>query len=811
MKKLFSLLLLPFLFAAVGNAQSAPFLCPADTLQGIEWAYLSGPPAKVTGFVQCKERVFAATEAGLFFSDDDGETWSLQPQTKGKKIENLFANDSVVLFQYLKTLSIGPVSTPTVRQLEIYRSLNTGLDFDMIYTLDGDSEYFGVLLYPYLWTKFIDLGEGFMYFEHGVPYPGFGPSDPYDNSRYFSPDYGKHWNKVSLTYTGTNTPMSKIFQNLSFCRDTLLGIQYIFDTSGNGNDGYQINLYPQGRFEGNPIQDTLQPLPIQSGFQNFLYFNRDLYHVSLGFGNFKPYIKRFSGVLSDNFPSAVATDTLYFPNEPIQNPTKFWNTDTLLWFEFGNRNVYRSTIQNPQTLIFQYKKPAQPAWATSFARLPAGLYANNTHFETLHSTDNGNTWSKSDDGLSIAAFTLGDQCNQVLASPRLEGYPTSSIYYKLSADGAWEYLDSTLEKTLRWPVGKAFGNFYMSSGSRIYKTAVCADPPEWQIATLNANSWGDTLFQAGNRAFAYRKHCGGCKVYVSYDGESWSESGFYTDGTMSVFGDTIVQFQNDKVRFSTDLGLNWLDVYFPQEFNFSWIVYENQQLIALNELDSSLQWLVCSNLLHADDPNNWHGECILAKPYHAYTAFGDVAIPAKMVEYSAGFIFLHAQEGLYISNDASKSWHRLPDLPFKNEFERPHYTTGQIQYGLAEGGNGYRVLDGYLYAFTNLQGVWKTDLQPILAQLPEVVLNTTSMSGKRRPLETYPNPASDYVKIQLPEGIHNGGLYVFSPLMRMIHTEQFEGNLVQFQTEDLNPGVYFLQVQTASGDTFFAKLIVSRK
>ena len=807
MKNFFPLMLLAFFCPLSGNAQTSPFLCAADTLQNIYWQYLAAPPAKVTDFAQSRDRVFVATDNGLFFTDDVGGTWNIHPQTKGKKIENLFANDSVVLFHYVRTISIGPYTVPAVKQLEVYRSLNTGLDFNLIFSLDGDSEYFGTVMYPYLWTKFIDLGGGFMYFEHGLPYPGYGTWDPYENARYFSRDHGKTWNQVSLTYTGLYTPMSKVFQNLSVCNDTLLGVQYVYDNTGNGNSGYQINLYPQAVFEGNALKDTL---PMPSGFQNFLYFNRDLYTINLGYGNFKTNVTRFEGVLSNSFPTSISADTLFFPNETDQNPAKFWNTDTLLWFEFWSRNVYRSSIQNPQALIFQYKKPVKPSWATCFSILAAGLYVNNAHFETLHSADNGNTWSASFEGLSTAAFMLGDQCGQVLASPRRESYPSSHIYYSLASDGTWQYLDSTLEKTMRWTVGKAFGEYYMSSGSKIYKTDECVNPPVWQISTLNANGWGDTIFQSGNRAFAYRKHCSGCKVFVSSDGETWSESGFHADGTISIIGDTVIQLQKDKVRFSTDLGLTWVERAFPQDFDFSWVVFENDKIIGLNELYSGLQWLVCENLLQADDLVSWHGECIVSKPYHAYTAFGDVIIPAKMVGYTKGIIFLHAQKGLYISNDFSKSWHRLPDLPFKNEYERPHYTTGQIQYGQAEGGNGYSILDGYLYGFTNAHGVWRTDLQPILAQLPEILLHSETPVNKTGQLEIYPNPASEFATIKLPEDFSGGLIYAFDPMMQVVRSQSFTENLVEFRTENMPPGLYFLQTQTKSGGTFVGKLLIAR-
>ncbi|MFN0037724.1 MAG: hypothetical protein ACKVUS_21900 [Saprospiraceae bacterium] len=174
---------------------------------------------------------------------------------------------------------------------------------------------------------------------------------------------------------------------------------------------------------------------------------------------------------------------------------------------------------------------------------------------------------------------------------------------------------------MRWTVGKAFGDFYLNSGSKIYKTDECAPTPTWQLSSLTANRWGDTLFQSGSKAFAYRKNCVGCKVFVSDDGETWSEAGFNTAGVLYVFGDTVIQLQKQKVRFSTDFGASWSERVFPPDFDFSWVTFENHKLIGLNELTTGLQWLVCDDLLHSDSLPSWKGECVVTKPYHASVSF----------------------------------------------------------------------------------------------------------------------------------------------------------------------------------------------
>lgn len=801
MKHLPTLFYLIALIPLIGNSQANPFLCPADTLQNILWEAVDGPPARATAFGQSGDRVFAATDAGLFFSDDAGTSWQIQPSTRGMKIERLYAHDSLVLFQYYKTLSIGPYSTPAVKQLIVYRSLDQGNTFQVVYTLDGDGEYFFSLIYPYVSTGFQDLGGGFLFFEHGLPYLGYGAADPYENTRYYTFDYGKTWNSVSLTHVGMSLPASKITQKLTFCNDTLLGIQAIQDASGNA--GYQINLYPQGHFAGAAIRDTLFS---QQHLDHSIYFRGDLYAFQAANPG-QLLLQRYSGVLNMDFPTSTSADTLHFTAENNTLPSGIWSTDTVLWFRFGNGNIYASSVQHPQSISFRYKDITSAF--TTFADLPSGQYRCDSRNRIYRSTDKGATWATAFTGLTTGAWFLIDPCERPIASPKKVAGPEPPLCYVLEPDGSWVYVDSTLEQNMIWPAGKAFGEYYFSNQSKIFKSPECNPEPAWEKSALSSSNCCDVVVQSGNRAYAYPVNCLGCKVWVSDDGDDWQESGFYSAGRLYFSGDTLIFLSKNQLRFSTDQGANWETRVFPDHFDFSWIAVEQRRVVGLEDKSTGLQWFVCSDFTQAGDTTAWHGRCPLEKPHHTYATFGDAVVEVKLADYSGGVLFLHAQEGVYISNDASETWHRLPGLPFKNVYHIPHYQFGTIQTDTVEGGNGYKVIDDYLYAFTDHFGVWRSDWQSIRAQLPAGGMLSAHHPLEAKNMSIVPNPTSGFTRIEMPQGISGGTLLIFDPVFRLMSSRTFQGNSFELSLNDLPAGIYFLSVRAENGDIFNGRLVMT--
>lgn len=791
MKQIFTLLLIVF-HSATGNTQAGPFLCPADTLSNAVWEYLGGPPAKVTAYAQSKNRVFAGTEKGLFFSDNQGTNWVLHPQTRGKKIENLYANDSVVLFQYLNTYSIGPVSIPSVRFLEVFSSINNGGSFFPAYILDGDAVPFFSSFTPYVWTAFKDLGGGVLYFDHGLPYTGMGTSNPYDNTRYVSTDFGRTWQTHHLTTTSYFFPVSPVVQQLSFCENVLLGTQSVLDTA-TGFTGLLLVL-------NGSVSDTL--VGYYGSLRNFVFAGGDLYAFNISSYSI-PTFRKFAHVLQDDLPLSETIDTLHFPDE-TSHPSAFWSKDTLLWFKFLNGNLYRSSIYHPHDVSFQYKDLSNVSIA--FAAMPAGQFRCDNRQRTLRSMDNGDTWTPAYTHLTTIAYPAFDDCNQPVATYEKNNYLSPvALHYRLESDDQWQYLDSSAEKSLRVPVGKAFGAYYMHQGQygKIYKSPECLDDPVWELSSLNLNS-NDVVLQNGDKAYSYLHNCYGCVVRVSTDGDIWEPGGFYTHGDLYFAGDTLLFLDKTSLRFSTDQGTTWQTRTFPADFDFSWIGFENHNLKAIDNKPAALQWVICQDFMNSDLASSWQGKCPLSHNDHAYTQFGDATIKINLADHASGIFFLHAQDGLYISNDDAGTWHRFSGLPFRNYFQQPAYQTGVVQYGSAEGGNGYRIYDGYLYAFTDNEGIWRTDWAPILAQLPETGIVETETLAEAG-IFLFPNPAKDVIYINMPEHVAGGMIRVTDGLLREVQAKKFQGNSMQLEVAQWPSGIYFLVVQADNGAVFCGK------
>ena len=124
-----------------------------------------------------------------------------------------------------------------------------------------------------------------------------------------------------------------------------------------------------------------------------------------------------------------------------------------------------------------------------------------------------------------------------------------------------------------------------------------------------------------------------------------------------------------------------------------------------------------------------------------------------------------------------------------------------------EGGNEYTIAGAFLYVFTNNQGIWRTDLQAILEQLPDGIVSAGTIRYPVGQLRIYPNPFVDFTTIQLPQGVSGGVLRISDAMLQTVHTQYFQGDSVELYMNSLPPGVYFLSVQTGHGAVWSGKLV----
>jgi hypothetical protein len=65
-------------------------------------------------------------------------------------------------------------------------------------------------------------------------------------------------------------------------------------------------------------------------------------------------------------------------------------------------------------------------------------------------------------------------------------------------------------------------------------------------------------------------------------------------------------------------------------------------------------------------------------------------------------------------------------------------------------------------------------------------------------LKIYPNPAGDYVNIQMPETLVQAEVKIHDLTGRLMQATKFTGDFHQLNTSTLNSGVYILEVSTGT-------------
>jgi len=75
----------------------------------------------------------------------------------------------------------------------------------------------------------------------------------------------------------------------------------------------------------------------------------------------------------------------------------------------------------------------------------------------------------------------------------------------------------------------------------------------------------------------------------------------------------------------------------------------------------------------------------------------------------------------------------------------------------------------------------------------------------------YPNPASDYATIKIPDTFNNESysLIVFDVTGKEIKRQNGKCNDITISVKGYNMGLYFIKLRTESGNVFNSKLIVN--
>jgi hypothetical protein len=703
MKQLFTFLLtllMAFFYIKTPlNAQTSNFLCPTDTLTGLVWTPLQAPPAKVNAYAQSQGRVFAATESGLYSSDDAGLHWMYR-FGEGQNISSLTATDSCVFYQTVMQTTEGPHADRPNYVVNMYRSINLGVSFQLLNSLDATARPIDPSLttYPHKWTPFTWLGNSSFYFRHWFDAPPTG-NQVFTNNLYYTKDNGATWSILS-----GNFPKRALVADTIVTAPRNIAYQ-------NGVTTYDLSIYPSADITSIPIKDTFQLSNPNSFYDNFYYYNGSFFDIK--WSN-PTKIRQFLSFGTDSFGQNPIVTPLLFAGNPTASISKFWNEDQVLWFQLSNKQVFKSMVQNPTALVYSHTVPSTEI----YAHLPAGDFINDVNFRTLWSSGaSGAVFEPRYQGLFTSAAPAFEICDNIIATSKpITNYSNFNELKMFVADtnADWQLIDlpiNTIDKFK--PAGQAFGKTYINNGLTLWRSSDCSTAPWTEI--ILPNLLPNKVVQFGNKAYTFDQSCGSCSAYESLDGENWIISSFnYYRNNIYSSGDTLYSLENWGIHISFDNGTTWIEKIFPSNLQFTNVWLEGNSLIGVKDAYNSISFSHCDHIFLSNEPNAWSNSCPILVPSSTYSNFNTVNTPSKFLGYHGGLLLLHAGGGLHVSANAGASWTRLADLPFQNYFQVPNLYTGQLYRWSADGALSYRVLDGYLYAFTSSKGILKTPIQPIL-------------------------------------------------------------------------------------------------
>jgi hypothetical protein len=153
----------------------------------------------------------------------------------------------------------------------------------------------------------------------------------------------------------------------------------------------------------------------------------------------------------------------------------------------------------------------------------------------------------------------------------------------------------------------------------------------------------------------------------------------------------------------------------------------------------------------------------------------------------------------------------FPNLPFYNV----HGNYGPTKY-LVQGAVAYREMGGFLYAYADGQGVWRTPVASFRNQLPVLppVAVSNPVPEALPDAIVSPNPAGQTIEIQLSH-FRNGDLQIsmLNPAGIPVLEKHFSTNttsMLQLDTHSLPNGLYFLVIESETGVRVIKKAVISK-
>ncbi len=569
---------------------------------------------------------------------------------------------------------------------------------------------------------------------------------------YLSVNEGESW-----------TPINSSIDDLTFYN---IAVSETDIFAGNANGG----IFYSSNNGDNWVEKSEGVSDIQ--FQDFAFFNSQIYaggrtlFKSNNSGDTWEEVN-VTGMGSNGVRSMAATqNTLYLSNDG----NVFTSSDGTSWAK-SNINV-NSTIVNmgvsADSIYFTthpgklyYTKDEGLNWTliqnqeTDYTANDVILLNDKIIMSTgeglYHSTNNGVSWFKNDDGIAalpITSFASND--SNLFVGTQYQGLYRSDLL------GNWTKI--SLES--------GASDAKVIHDIKIIEDKIIIGSDDLYASSNDGNTW-DLLFDPGiNKSIQTLDYdngtlvCGvnGSGVYLSIDnGETWTLADTTTLNTNTSYesiiikDDTIVlSTHGGEIFISQDLGVSWSDISIAGSFHFTY---------DLKLVDGKLYAGTAKGLLVSEDlGNNW-------------TLFNNSIMSITDIIVTGDNIYAASFQGVYAASQSNKAWRDISD------------DIGNIPV------NELFILGDKIYIGTSSSSVWERSLSDINIQL------SLDNNLTKNDFSIFPNPVKDKLNIKTDKLYNSFHINIFNLNGKRVYSDDFTSDKIQsLDVSSMTKGFYFVQV-----------------
>ncbi len=654
-----------FVFSYISNAQ-APFV--SDSIS-VFWEQLDGPPGYVFKYAEGGGKLFAGTEQGLYYSTDGGKNWKINRALGKHKLLNIFVKENVVFVLARRHVAYIYTNSIEKRPLQCYafRSTNGGETWDVVFDTEN-------------W-----------------PSPNFNNHELTGTDIVFTSD-SSMWLCISTggrSKIWTSQNLGETWQITTHNYRYYQGLLHVEGaTAGVWSADYPIVW--NGILSTTDDFDNFQTIPM-GGLPSF---QAEVVRAAYQNETFYLFLDDRSMFQTKNLGATWELDTL-----PVLGTLKdvIWSEGE--FFFHTTAGIWRGSLDAPISYEKIYDgEGGTTSNALTFSKTESGYWVNSDQLKSMLSSNLGQNWTELSKGLMSKIVNVSSLCGRLVARGTTDNAYALPQYFSNTEDGEWTFNNHDILKVL----GEANGYSFVY-GYPLIRTNDCG--LTWDtLENAIVYAAPEGIVQTGNRVYLWNKF--GVPLSFSDDnGLSWAEIqqpfefadclGFLASGDTLYF---LNRGSNDWRLFrSFNIGQTWEAIPLTENIGqISW--NEKKQLVGVVEGNTDGKVFLSTDL-----GNSWSQTFSTTERYPYILDFYVPRIRFPLV--NEGLILMQASDGLFASHNEGVNWTRIQNLPFFNfTFDA---TLGQGIGGYTEGARFYHINDGYLYAATEAQGIWRTELAPI--------------------------------------------------------------------------------------------------